>query len=288
MRYSQLRAFDAVARARSFSRAAQMLGVTQPAISLQVSALERAYRTDLLLRSGNALTLTPEGEALFALTRQMFTAEAEIEDLLHSTETLQRGHLRLGADAPHLALDLVAAFRRRYPMITLELVLGNATQTWSAVLQSVVDIATIANPPEDIRVARQPLVKQDMIVLVPPCHAFAKKTQVGLKDLVDQPVIFREHGSNTQRTLEQALKKARLNLSPVLTVGSREAMIEAVSRQVGIGFIFAREKNKEDPRSVAVTLRELRASNKNMLVYLKPRRRRRTVQAMIEVAADFE
>jgi len=287
MRYSQLRAFDAVARARSFSRAAQMLGVTQPAVSLQVAALERAYRTDLLLRSGTVLTLTAEGEALFALTRQMFIAEAEIEDLLKSTETLQRGHLRFGADGPHLALDLVAAFRQRYPLITLELVLGNATQTWSALLQSVVDIAIIANPPEDVRVARQPLVKQNMMLLVPRGHAFARLSQIGLKDLVDQPVIFREHGSNTQHTLEVALKKAGLRLSPVLTVGSREAMIEAVSRKIGIGFIFDREKN-EDPRSIAITLRELRSSNKNMLVYLKPRRRRRTVQALIEVAARFE
>lgn len=286
MRYTQLRAFDAVARARSFSRAAQMLGLTQPAISVQVTALERAYRTDLILRSGNEFNLTPEGDALFALTRQMFTAEAEIEDFLGSTEALRRGHLRLGADGPHLALDLVALFRRRYPLITLELVLGNATQTLQAVQQSAVDIAIVANPPADLRLARQALVTQDMMVLAPRDHAFADRKQVGLKDLADQPVIFREHGSNTQRLLEAALKKAGLILTPVLIVGSREAMIEAVSRNIGVGFIFNREEN-QDPRSKAVPLRELRSSNRNMLVYLKPRRRRRTVQALIDVAKDF-
>jgi aminoethylphosphonate catabolism LysR family transcriptional regulator len=286
MRYAQLRAFDTVARARSFSRAAQMLGLTQPAISVQVSSLERAYRTDLILRSGSELNLTPEGEALFALTRQMFTAEAEIADFLESTEALRRGHLRLGADGPHLALDLVALFRRRYPLITLELVLGNATQTLQAVQQSEVDIAIVANPPADLRLARQALVTQDMMVLVPRGHAFAERKQVALKDLADQPLIFREHGSNTQRLLEAALKKAALNLPPVLTVGSREAMIEAVSRQIGIGFIFNREQN-QDPRSEAVPLSELRGANRNMLIYLKPRRRRRTVAALLEVAKDF-
>jgi len=286
MRYAQLRAFDAVARARSFSRAAQMLGLTQPAISIQVTALERAYRTDLIQRQGTQLTLTASGEALFALTRQMFTAEAEIEDLLESTEALRRGHLRLGADGPHLALDLVALFRRRYPLITLELVLGNATQTLQAVQQSEVDIAIVANPLADLRLARQALVAQDMMVLVPRGHAFAERKQVTLKDLADQPLIFREHGSNTQRLLEAALKKAGLNLPPVLTVGSREAMIEAVSRQIGIGFIFNREQN-QDPRSQAVPLRELRGANRNMLIYLKPRRRRRAVAALLEVAKDF-
>jgi aminoethylphosphonate catabolism LysR family transcriptional regulator len=286
MRYAQLRAFDAVARARSFSRAAQMLGVSQPAISLQVAALERAYRLDLILRSGSQLTLTADGEALFVLTRQMFTAEAEIADLLESTEKLHRGHLRLGADGPHLALDLVALFRRQHPQITLELVLGNATQTWNAVLQSVVDIAIIANPPSDQPVARQALVTQDMMVLMPQGHAFAGHRQVSLGDLADQPVIFREHGSNTQRLLEAALKKAGLSLAPVLTVGSREAMIEAVSRGIGIGFIFNREQN-EDPRSLTRPLRELRGANRNMLVYLKPRRRRRSVQALLDVAKDF-
>ncbi|HVJ31529.1 MAG TPA: LysR substrate-binding domain-containing protein [Terriglobia bacterium] len=286
MRYAQLRAFDAVARARSFSRAAQMLGLTQPAISVQVTSLERAYRTDLIIRSGAQLGLTPEGEALFALTRQMFSTEAEIEDLLESTEALRRGHLRLGADGPHLALDLVALFRQRYPLITMELVLGNATQTLNAVLQSSVDIAIVANPPADLRLARQALITQDMMVLVPRGHAFQPRKQISLKDLTDQPLIFREHGSNTQRLLEAALKKAGLNLPPVLTVGSREAMIEAVSRGIGIGFIFNREQN-EDPRSRAVPLRELRGSSRIMLIHLKPRRRRRAVQALLEVAKSF-
>lgn len=80
MRYSQLRAFDAVVQAGSFSRAAQMLGVTQPAVSLQVASLERAYGADLIHRGGPVLSLTIEGQALFVLTRQMFSVEAEIED----------------------------------------------------------------------------------------------------------------------------------------------------------------------------------------------------------------
>jgi LysR family transcriptional regulator, low CO2-responsive transcriptional regulator len=283
MRYSQLKAFDAVARAGSFSRAAQMLGVTQPAVSLQVAALERAYRTDLIQRTGQGLSLTVDGAALFALTRQMFILEAEIEDFLESSETLQRGHLRFGADGPHLALDLVAQYRKRHPRVTLELVLGNATQTWNALLQSVVDIAILANPPRDVRVGYVPVVEQDMMVLVPRGHPFAKRADVPVKDLVPEKVIFREHGSNTQRTLEARLRKAHLGLQPVLVVGSREAMIEAVSRKIGIGFIFDREQNG-DPRSVAVPLRELRGSNKNTLVYLKPRRRRRTVQALVDIA----
>ncbi|WP_303981753.1 LysR substrate-binding domain-containing protein [Dongia mobilis] len=283
MSYSQLKAFDAVARAGSFSRAAQMLGVTQPAVSLQVAALERAYRTDLVQRSGQGLSLTTDGTALFALTRQMFILEAEIGDFLESAETLQRGHLRFGADGPHLALDLVAQYRKLYPRVTLELVLGNATQTWSALLQSVVDVAILANPPEDPRVGYIPVVKQDMMVLVPRGHAFAKRPDVALRDLAAERVIFREHGSNTQRTLEARLKKMRLALQPVLVVGSREAMIEAVSRKIGIGFIFDQEQN-EDPRSAAVPLRDLRGSNRNTLVYLKPRRRRRTVQALIDIA----
>lgn len=283
MRYSQLRAFDAVARCLSFSRAAEILGVTQPAVSLQVAALERGYRTDLLARHGTRISLTADGEALFVLTRQMFSVEAEIEDFLTSSEKLRRGHLRFGADGPHIALDLVAAYRARYPAITLELVLGNATQTWNAVLQSVVDIAVLANPPEDPRVGYLPLAAQNMMLLVPRGHAFARRRDIALRDIGDEAVIFREHDSNTQRTLEARLGKLGLSLRPVLVVGSREAMVEAVSRRIGLGFIFAREKN-EDPRSVAIPIRDLKASSKNMLVYLKPRRRRRTVAALIEIA----
>jgi aminoethylphosphonate catabolism LysR family transcriptional regulator len=284
MRYSQLRAFDTVARCLSFSRAAEVLGVTQPAVSLQVAALERSYRTDLLARHGARISLTADGEALFVLTRQMFSAEAEIEDFLTSSEKLQRGHLRFGADGPHIALDLVAAYRAKYPAITLELVLGNATQTWNAVLQSIVDIAVLANPPDDPRLGYLPLAAQNMMLLVPRGHAFARRKDIGLSEVGDAPVIFREHDSNTQRTLEAKLRKLALSLRPVLIVGSREAMVEAVSKQIGLGFIFSREKN-EDPRSVAIPIRDLNSSSKNMLVYLKPRRRRRTVAALLEIAA---
>lgn len=285
MRYSQLRAFDAVARARSFSRAAQILGVTQPAVSLQIAALERGYSTALLERHGSRIALTEDGEALFALTRQMFGAEAEIEDFLESTEKLRRGHLRFGADGPHLALDLVAEFRQRYPLITLELVLGNASETWSALQQSVVDVAVLANPPDDLRIGYVPIAEQHVVLLVPRNHPLAERREIGLKDIVGEPVIFREHGSNTQRTLEARLRKRKLELRPILIVGSREAMVEAVSRQIGLGFILSGEKS-EDPRSVAIPIRELKTSNRNMLVYLKPRRRRRTVQALIDIAAS--
>lgn len=286
MRYSQLRAFDTVARCLSFSRAAEILGVTQPAVSLQVAGLERGYRTDLLARHGSRISLTTEGEALFALTRQMFGAEAEIEDFLVSSEKLRRGHLRFGADGPHIALDLVAAYRAKYPGVTLELSLGNATQTWNAVLQSVVDIAVLANPPDDPRLGYLPLVVQNMMLLVPRRHAFARRRDIHLGEIAEEPVIFREHDSNTQRTLEAKLKELSLALRPALVVGSREAVVEAVSRRIGLGFIFAREKN-EDPRSVAVPIRELKACSRNMLVYLNPRRRRRTVAALIDIAAKF-
>lgn len=286
MRYSQLRAFDTVARCLSFSRAAEILGVTQPAVSLQVAGLERGYRTDLLERHGAHISLTPDGAALFALTRQMFGAEAEIADFLTSSEKLSRGHLRFGADGPHIALDLVAAYRAKYPAVTLELSLGNATQTWNAVLQSVVDIAILANPPVDPRLGYLPLATQNMMLLCPRQHPFARRKEIRLKEIGDEPVIFREHDSNTQRTLEARLKSFELSLRPVLVVGSREAMVEAVSRRIGLGFIFSREKN-EDPRCVAVPIRELKASSRNTLVYLKPRRRRRAVAALIDIAAKI-
>jgi DNA-binding transcriptional LysR family regulator len=128
-----------------------------------------------------------------------------------------------------------------------------------------------------------PLADQNMLLLVPRGHRLARAAEVGLRDLKDEPVIYREHGSNTQRTLEARLRKARLELRPIMTVGSREAVMESVSRGIGIGFIFSHERN-EDTRSVAIPIRELRGSNRNTLVYLKPRRRRRTVGALIEIA----
>ena len=286
MTYSQLRAFHAVAKTRNFSRAADELHISQPAVSLQIRALERDHQLDLFTRNGRRDTrLTSDGEALYELTRAMFSVEAEIAEFLTKSDLLGRGTLNLGADGPHAALNLIADFHRQYPSIRLNMILGNERTTWNAVLSGDVDAAVLANPPRDGRVLRLDLGGQDMMALVPSEYPIAKNKTISLRSLEKLPVIYREQGSNTQRLLEKALARNKVTLHPSLTLGSREAVRQAVLRGLGVGFICSQEVD-EDPRAVAIPIRGLTNSSIDKLVCLKGRTKRRVIQALLSLAGS--
>jgi len=241
MRYFQLRAFDAVARERSFSKAASLLGLTQPAITTQVRNLEESCQQALFVRTTQGVQLTDAAQPLFELTRQMFSTEEQIEDLVSLATAYQHGSLKLAADGPHVALQVVAAFREQYPGIDISVSLGSQREVWDDLLGYRVDAAIVGNAASDARIMAIPVAQQDMRVLLPKDHPLAASESLSLADLKDHPVIRRESGSNTQRLIDEALQRARFSLPTALELGSREAVLEAVKQGLGIGFVLERE-----------------------------------------------
>ncbi|MBO6521393.1 MAG: LysR family transcriptional regulator [Rhodospirillales bacterium] len=286
MKYIQLRAFHTVAREQSVSRAADALNVTQPAVTLHLQALEDTYGVTLFNRTKNGVILTRDGRDLYALTGRMFAEEADIQAFLQGTVALERGHLSISADGPHVALDLVSEYRTRHPGIEVSMTLGNADETLDDVMTGRVDAALLANPPKSDRLARVPVLRQSMVAVVARDHPWAAKKDIELADLTGEPVILRESGSMTRRTLERALEKKKIRTSPVMELGSREAVKEAAAHGMGIGFMQERE-TVGDTRVVGLGIRDLRETNLDTLVCLKRNAGRRTIKALLEVARDL-
>ena len=286
MRYSQLRAFDAVARWQSFSRAAHELRITQPAVSLHVRALEKEYAREFFTRGGGAVTLTTEGRALFRRTREMFAAEAGIRDFLEGTGGRGEITLKLGADGPHVALDLVAQLRRRHPELAIDVTLGNRQSVWEDLAGGRVDAAVMANAPQRTDLVILPLARQRLMVLLPAGHALERRPSLKLSDLRQEALIFREQGSNTQRLLEKAFDRAGLTVAPAFVMRSREAVLAAVIAGLGLGFAFSREVGA-DPRLVAVHLAAPRVISEDFLVCLKAKSGQRRLAPVIGVAESF-
>jgi len=287
MRYFQLRAFDAVARERSFSKAASLLGLTQPAITTQVRNLEESCQQALFVRTTQGVQLTDAARPLFELTRQMFSTEEQIEDLVSLATAYRHGSLKLAADGPHVALQVVAAFREQYPGIDISIALGSQREVWDDLLGYRVDAAIVGNAASDARIMAIPVAQQDMRVLLPKDHPLAASESLSLADLKDHPVIRRESGSNTQRLIDEALQRARFSLPTALELGSREAVLEAVKQGLGIGFVLEREI-PDGTHTVAVPLVELLACNVDSVVCLHSQRKRGIVQTFLSVAATFE
>lgn len=271
MSYAQLKAFNAVAIEGSFQKAADSLYLTQPAVSVQIKTLEAESGKQLFRRNGHALQLTRDGEALFDSTNRMFRAERDAKSILSSSLHQFRGTLVVGADGPHIALDLIAAFQKRQPAVRVEAVLANAEVTWSNLLGLKVDVAVLAGSPDDPRVSKRPVAVQGLVALLPRGHGLAGRKDVTLERLCAFPLIFREAGSSTQRKLDSALLAEGLSAAPSLVLGSREAVCEAVVRGLGVGFVYDREVG-QDPRCFGVKIRGLEKANIDEIACLKGQR----------------
>lgn len=287
VRYFQLRAFDAVAREGSFSKAATLLGLTQPAITTQVRNLEETCEQALFVRAADGVHLTEAGIPLFQLTRQMLSTEEQIEDMVSAARSFEYGSVKLAADAPHVVLNVVAAFKERYPNINISVSLGSQREVWDALLGYRVDAAVVGNAASDARVMAIPVARQDMCVLVPNTHPLAKCKSLVLRDLRGYSAIRRESGSNTQRLIDEALQAAKIALSKGLELGSREAVQEAVKQGLGLGFVLDREVVGH-PQTVAIPIAELQGCNIDSVVCMHSQRKRGIVQAFLNVATSFE
>jgi len=279
--HAQLRAFHAVATGGSFTEAARALGVSQPAVSMQVRSLEEAYGVELLARGRNGVEPTELGRALLDATRPIFALASEAAELLRHASALLSGHLRVGADAPFLVVPLLAAFRRRHPQVSLSLSLGNSSEVLRDLLDGRTDVAALADRVEDPRLFAVPAARSRQVVLVAAEHPWAARRGVRLRDLGGAPMVMREPGSVTRRAIEAALVQAGVEPDVVMELGSREAIGEAVAAGIGVGVVIESERG-HDARLVALPLLDAVIEHVEYVICLQERRRLRAVRAFLD------
>ena len=284
MNLFQLRAFDAVAREGSFTRAAARLFISQPAVTGHIKALEEHYQIPLLRRTARRVELTEEGARLAAITRAIFGLVDEAQTLLEANRQLLTGRLEVAADGPHLVMPMIASLRARYPAITVNLRLGNAQETLAALLSEHADVAVLTEVEPRNGLYLQPLAQSRICALVPASHAWATQVQgIGLDQLNDVIMVLREPGSITRRTFDDACVAADVQPKVLLELDSREAVTEAVAAQLGVGVVSSMEVSP-DPRVQAVAIQGDGLLNRHMLGCMERRRSLRLIQAFFELA----
>ncbi len=285
MNYSHLRAFHAVASQGSFTKAAKVLHVTQPTISDQVKALEQRYSVVLFGRRGRHITLTPIGQALLEVTQRQFSLEAEAEELLTAARGLAQGLLRVSADAPYHVVPLLGRFHRLHPGIRLTLDFGNSTKVLEALFERHTDLAVLPNIGHDHRLFSTLIRRDRLVAFVPRNHQWAGKRRLPLVALAEQRLVLREHGSTTRAVFEQALQQAGIAIGPVMEIGSREGVREAVAAGLGIGVVGATEFG-HDRRLHSISLQGNGLEVTEYAACLKERRIIRTINAFFELFAS--
>ena len=277
--YAQIRAFNAVARGGSFQKAAQNLGVTQPAITLQVRALEDLYAVVLFIRTKDGATLTKLGLDVFQITQSIHILETEVDDLLSRQSEVLDGAIRLAAGSPQLIMPLIKQYRDMYPKVKLSLELGNYEEVSAALLQNRVDVALLDGPINNDRFFSRLYLQQELVVVVPKTHAFAERQNLRPDDMVNQTILIRGDGSYTQKTMEQWFNRARITPTSTIQLSSRDAIIEAAASGMGVGFVFDKEVGS-DPRIQKIALSGRTTRCDESLVCMKPQYRRNTIKAL--------
>ena len=285
MNHAQIRAFHAVATEGSFTKAARLLGVSQPAVTIQVRALEESYGVNLLHRSGQRVTLTDLGDGLLEHTRRIFDLEQEADELLTAARELRGGHLKAGADGPYFVMGLLASFIARYPGVRVTVAMGNSQSVLRDLVEYRTDVAVVARIDDDRRFHAKPYSRQRVVIFVPRGHDWAKRRTIKLAELDGQPMVLREEGSSTRQIIEEALKRAKVSPRVVMEIGSREALHEAVAAGLGIGVVTESELGQDD-RLATLKISDATLEAREYVVCLKERSAVRTVQAFFDLADE--
>lgn len=284
--YAPLRAFHAVALHGGFSKAAAALHLTQPAISDQVRRLEGDFGVSLFNRRPRAVELTPIGRRLLIATRRFFDAEKDARDILSAARSLSTGSLTVYADAPYLAMRLIAAFREHHPGIEIKVQTGNAETCLESVLDFHADVAISASNRQDARLHYQQLHSEPLAAVLTPEHPLAAGASIDLAALSREPLIYREPRSVTQRLFQDDLASAGLVCTPVVEVEGREALMEAVAANIGVGVMAASELGV-DQRLVSVPIVDTRSLMTESLVRLADRPPSVIIDAVFAIAAKM-
>ncbi|MET2828149.1 LysR substrate-binding domain-containing protein [Mesorhizobium shangrilense] len=286
MRYVQLRAFHQVAISGGFSRAAEALFLTQPAISDQVRKLEEEYDVLLFNRNKKQVTLTHSGQKLLEITHRMFDTEQQALELLTESRALRSGTLRIVADAAHHLLHILGGFRARYPGVQVSVRSGNTETVISSLYSYDADIGVLGEVPagRDFEVLK--LNSTPIIAFTSVDHPLSGTKSLTLKQLAQESLVMRERGSKTRQKLEDLAAGSKVELRPSIEAEGREAVREIVASGAGIGFVSAAEFG-QDSRLVPITIDAPETLMDEALICLRERSGGKLVRAFLDMARSM-
>ena len=270
MRHAQLKAFHAVAVHGGFSRAAEALALTQPAVSDHVRKLEESYGVQLFTRAPSGVSLTGMGRKLFAIAERLFEAEAEAMELLSRGRTLEEGQLTIGADAASHILPEIARFRLKHPKLSVRLVTGNSAQLVRRLEEFSIDIAVSAERPQGPAFLSRKLRSDRLVAVVQRSSRLSKLRDITFAELVKLPLILREEGSMTRRLLLEETARRGHTLSGTIEIESREGAREAAAQGLGLA-IMSEGERVPDGRLAVLAITDWETEMEEWMVCLRSR-----------------
>jgi DNA-binding transcriptional LysR family regulator len=239
----KLRVFCAVAETKSFSKASEVIHLTQPAVSLQIQAMEELYETRLFDRSGNTINLTPAGEILYKRAKEILALYAEAQQNISEITGAIKGSLSIGASSTignYLLPHIISAFKKKVPQVNISLVVSNTKTITERLNAGEIDIALVEGDVSKQRFSVETLLSDELVVIMSPAHPWAERRNLPAIELTKEPLILREEGSGTRQIILKHLEEHGIKLDQLkitLVMGSTEAIKGAVEEGIGVSIM---------------------------------------------------
>jgi DNA-binding transcriptional LysR family regulator len=289
----QLAAFCAVVDRKSFSQAAERLGVTQPAVSLQVRALEERMGQQLLDRSGRRVEPTEAGRRLYRSAQRMLQLEQQLLEEVAADGDALAGTLSLGASTgpgAHLVPLLLCEFQRAHPDLGVALSIWDTHAVIERVAGREVELGVVGALRRHRSLVFEPLARDEIVLAVPPGHA-AAGGEISLEALREETLVVMQEGAGVRQVVEEELRRAGLRLrglEPKLELGLQESVKSAVAAGYGVTFISrtAIEGELDGGTLASARVTGLEPSRQLYVVRAKGRPPTRAAEAFLEFARE--
>ena len=240
MQIESLKVFCDLAETESFTKAAQINGVTQSAVSQQISSLERLFKSLLIERSKKRFRLTSEGQVLYDYSKQIIQTYESLHSQLLELKDIISGTIRIATIYSIGLHDLppyVKKFMKSYPTVNVHVEYRRANQVYEDVLGNVVDMGLVAYPTKDAKLEIIPLHKDPLVLICHPHHPFAKQKNVKLKALVGQKFVGFEPDIPTRKALDKILREHSVSVNNVMEFDNVETVKRAVEIDAGVSIV---------------------------------------------------
>ena len=235
----QVHIFETVARYQSHTKAAAVIHMTQPAVSMQIKQLEDSLGIKLIERHGKSITLTREAESLRQYTSNIMQSYRALEAYVDDIKGCEKGNLIISATttANHFTSRILSKFSRLHPNVNLSLDVTNRKTILAQLEHNEPDQVIMGEPPEGIDLDSEIFMDNPLVIIAPPDHPLRDRKNISLNEIFNEKFVSRESGSGTRKAIERHLKKYGVHCESGLEMTSNEALKQAVAAGFGLGVV---------------------------------------------------
>jgi len=237
--FRQLTVLEAVARNLSFTKAADELHLTQPAVSMQIKQIEESIGLPLFEQIGKKVFLTEAGHEMYSYCRSIQQQLEEAESVIENLKGVKQGKLTIAvaSTANYFAPRILAAFNKEHESVKINLDVTNREGLLQHLENNDTDVVIMGRPPAELELEAESFMENPLVLIAAPDHHLVSKNKVSIQELQKETFILREKGSGTRTAIERFFVEQGAELATTINMNSNEAIKQAVQAGLGLGIV---------------------------------------------------